>query len=267
MPDHYDVNEVCHRVTYGPGWVLLKRMFHDHDVEMARERLLNSDVDENQKFSNTDDKHNNFTGLTWGLLSRGKIFAKMATHPVILEVSRKLLGDSCRLSSLAANTVVPGMSGQGPHLDYPYYRHLWPQVVGNMNLPPTHMLSLQIVTLITDFTIKNGSTAIVPGSHINPKYPDNREEFFKRAIQVEAKAGDVLMFSGPIQHCAMPNKTNLLRSGILQHMVPIFITPFECISGDGLEEELPELRKVLGIDFPHPIAKFTKADKRNLKHV
>ena len=50
-------------------------------------------------------------------------------------------------------------------------------------------------------------------------------------------------------------------------MVPIFITPFECISGDGLEEELPELRKVLGIDFPHPIAKFTKADKRNLKHI
>ena len=73
------------------------------------------------------------------------------------------------------------------------------------------MLSLQIVTLITDFTEENGSTAIVPGSHINPRYPDNREDFFKRAIQVEAKAGDVLMFSGPIQHCAMPNKTNILR--------------------------------------------------------
>lgn len=55
-------------------------MFHDHDVEMARERLLNSDVDENQKFSNTDDKHNNFTGLTWGLLSRGKIFAKVKSE-------------------------------------------------------------------------------------------------------------------------------------------------------------------------------------------
>ncbi len=85
-----------------------------------------------------------------------------------------------------------------------------------MNLPATHMLSLQVVTLVTDFTVENGSTAIVPGSHINPRYPDYREEFFRRAIQVEeffrraiqveARAGDVLMFSGPIQHCAMPNK-------------------------------------------------------------
>ena len=108
----------------------------------------------------------------------------MTTHPVIMEVSRKLLGDNCRLSSLAANSVLPGMEGQDPHLDYPYYRHLWPGVEGCMNLPATHMLSLQIVTLVTDFTVENGSTAIVPGSHINPRYPDNREEFFDRAIQV-----------------------------------------------------------------------------------
>ena len=51
----------------------------------------------------------------------------------------------------------------------------------------------------------------VDGSHINPRYPDIREEFFSRAMQVEAEAGDVLMFSGPIQHCAMPNKSQMIR--------------------------------------------------------
>ena len=30
-------------------------------------------------------------------------------------------------------------------------------------------------------------------------------------MQVDAKAGDVLMFSGPIQHCAMPNKSDHVR--------------------------------------------------------
>ena len=49
------------------------------------------------------------------------------------------------------------------------------------------MMCLQIVTLVTDFTVENGSTAIVPGSHINPRYPDNREEFFDRAIQVTSQ--------------------------------------------------------------------------------
>ena len=33
-------------------------------------------------------------------------------------------------------------------------------------------------------------------------------------MQVEAKAGDVLMFSGPIQHCAMPNKSDHVRCAV-----------------------------------------------------
>ena len=119
-----------------------------------------------------------------------------------------------------------------------------------MNLPASHLLSLQVVvediyntstipdfisiqvvSLVTDFTAENGSTAIVPGSHVNPRHPDIREDFFSRCIQVskdivdtypdldiviqvEAKAGDVLMFSGPIQHCAMPNKSDHVRSAV-----------------------------------------------------
>ena len=72
-----------------------------------------------------------------------------------------------------------------------------------------------MVTLLTDFTEENGGTAILPSSHINPRYPDNREEFLSRAIQVKEEAGDVLMFSGPIQHCAMPNKSQMISSSAI----------------------------------------------------
>ena len=119
MPEHFDANVICHDITYGPGWVLLKGMFSEKDIEMARERLLKNKTFEDKEFEEhvgdfleTDDRHNNFDGLTWGLLSRGKIFAKIATHPVILEISRKLLGENCRLSSLAANTVRPGKQAE-----------------------------------------------------------------------------------------------------------------------------------------------------------
>ena len=53
-------------------------MFSARDVEMARERLLLGSGAETKTFSNKDDIHNNFGGLTWGLLSRGKIFAKVS---------------------------------------------------------------------------------------------------------------------------------------------------------------------------------------------
>ena len=40
---------------------------------------------------------------------------------------------------------------------------------------------------------------------------------------MEGKAGDVVVFAGAMQHCAMPNNSPGLRSGVLQHMVPVYI--------------------------------------------
>ena len=123
IPPDFDLQEVYHRLTLGPGWVLLKGMVSGKDVEMAKERIMRSKRNEIQIFDQKDVKQNNYNGLTWGLLHRGRIFTKLATHPVILSVFRAILGPSCRLSSLTANTVLPGMAGQQPHLDFPYYRH------------------------------------------------------------------------------------------------------------------------------------------------
>ena len=100
---------MCHKITFGDGWVVLKKMFSAKDVEMARERLFSQKlINTIETFVNQDDLHNNYGGLTWGLLSRGRIFTKMAAHPIIMQVSQHLLGDNCRLSSFAANTVLPG---------------------------------------------------------------------------------------------------------------------------------------------------------------
>lgn len=43
---------------------------------------------------------------------------------------------------------------------------------------------------------------------MTPKYEKLKSD---GNVEVEARAGDVLMFSGPIQHCAMPNKSKLIR--------------------------------------------------------
>ena len=59
----------------------------------------------------------------------------------------------------------------------------------------------------------------MPGSHIRPRHPDNREDFFQSAVQLEGQPGDVVMFAGQIQHCAMTNNTTQVRCGILQQMV------------------------------------------------
>ena len=41
-------------------------------------------------------------------------------------------------------------------------------------------------------------------------------------------------------------------------MIPVFVTPFEELAGAGAEDELPELKRILGLDFPHPALMFTQ---------
>ena len=112
--------------------------------------------------------------------------------------------------------------GQLPHLDYPYYRMQLPSSNPHI-LDTAPALSLQFVTLLTDFNSGNGGTAFRPNSHHQPRYPDDKEDFYKHAIQVSGKAGDMIMFHGALQHCAMPNRSKNMRTGILQHMAPVYI--------------------------------------------
>ena len=71
--------------------------------------------------------------------------------------------------------------------------------------------------------MENGGTAIRPHSHHVPTYPDDVEDFHRNKLQATCQPGDIAAFSGPIQHGAMPNLSNTIRSGILTHMLPVYL--------------------------------------------
>jgi len=263
IPKDFDINKVVEAITTGDGWIKLEGMYSEKDILMARERIyhhnkadkfLNNNKHENHK----DELHNNFSGMVWALFNKGRIFEKMAIHPAILNISNIVLGESAQISSFAANTVLPGQGGQLPHLDYPYYRFFYPSSNPHImdSAPP---LSVQFVTLLTDFNMGNGGTAIRPNSHKQPRYPDDQEDFYRNAIQMEGKAGDVVVFAGALQHCAMPNKSKGLRAGILQHMAPVYIKPFEAMAeyvrDDIKERASPEMKRLLALEHPYPAFK------------
>jgi len=265
MPKTYDLEEIREALLSpdGPGWIRLEGVYSQEDIEMARERVIyhtNTDYYMNkiEKHEENDEVHNNYKGLVWALLNKGRIFEKMVQHPIIVNVSNSILGQNSQISSFASNTVLPGMKGQTPHLDYPYYRNFLP-ADNPYILDDSPPLAVQFVTLLTDFSEENGGTAVRPGSHIKPRYPDDPKEFFDNAIQMTGKAGDVVIFAGAIQHCAMPNKSKMFRSGILQHMTPVYLKTFEDVAGyvskKVIERATPELRQILSLDHPYPILK------------
>jgi len=263
IPEDFNIDKVVEAITTGDGWIKLEGMFSEKDVLMARERIYHHNhadkyLRQDTKHETRDEAHNKFSGMVWALFNKGRVFEKMAQHPVILNISNIVLGERSAISSYAANTVLPGQGGQLPHLDYPYYRLFYPSSNPNImdSAPP---LSVQFVTLLTDFNKDNGGTAVRPNSHKKPRYPDDVEDFYANAIQMEGKAGDVVVFAGALQHCAMPNQSKGLRAGILQHMAPVYIKPFEAmaeyVKEDVKARATPDMRRILALEHPYPALK------------
>jgi len=267
IPEDLDINEIVDTITNGKGYYIIRGLYSEKDTAMAREKVffhnqakkyLKQAEEAEDHHADNDERHNKFNGLVWALLNKGKIFQKMAMHPVIMNISNILIGEKSQISSLAANTVLPGQPGQLPHLDYPYYRNFYPSVNPNImdSAPP---LAVQFVTLLTEFTKNNGGTAVRPHSHHQPRYPEDEDEFRRNMVQVEGQPGDLVVFAGAIQHGAMPNYSKGFRAGILQHMVPIYVKPFENMA-EYVREDIklqapPGLRRLLALDHPYPILK------------
>jgi len=262
LPEGWNLETVVEAIKTGQGWFHFKDVFSEKDIAMARERVYyhnKADIAlKSLTLTPSHQLHSNYQGLVWGCINKGQVFEKMAQHPIILAISDVMLGESCQISSIAANTVIPGADGQLPHLDYPYYKSFFPSSSPNVmdSAPP---ISLQFMTLLTDFTKDNGGTAIRPNSHKNPSYPEDKEDFFRNAIQIEGQAGDMFVFTGTLQHCAMPNTSDKLRSCVIQQMVPIYVRPFEdmakSISQETRMRSSKVLKKLLALDHPYPILK------------
>lgn len=192
------------------------------------------------------------------MLDKGKIFEKMVQHPTVLKIVRTILGDDAQLGSIASNTIFPGGSGQEPHIDYPYWdyynRDHWPQSPKHKAIP--FFMNFQATILLDDFTSENGATALRSGTQISAEYPQDSKEFFKHYEQALGKSGDVMVFVGLLQHCAMPNKSNSSRTGILLQYLPKYIRPMEdikrSISDTVIERMSAELKQLLLWDYPYP---------------
>jgi len=261
-PANFDLEKIAEALTDGDGFYILRNAVSKEDIDMARERVLYHTSPKKHrgtliKDPTADEKHNNFGGMIWGLLNKGRIFEKIVLHPAVRNVSSLLLGENSQISSLSANTVLPGnKKAQPAHLDYPYYRNLYPSEPKYRDDMMAPIMVLQFVVLLSEFTKENGGTSLRPGSHKKPNYPGDEEDYYRNAIQLQGNPGDIAIFAGSIQHGAMPNKSKMFRSGLLMHTAASYIRPFENIKAT-LDEKVKsraseELRQVLGLDHPYP---------------
>jgi hypothetical protein len=74
-------------------------------------------------------------------------------------------------------------------------------------------LSLNMLIMLDDFTGENGATLFLRGSHRVEQMPS--DHYFERhAVQLEGKAGDILLFDSLVVHAAAPNRGGALRRAL-----------------------------------------------------
>jgi ectoine hydroxylase-related dioxygenase (phytanoyl-CoA dioxygenase family) len=132
-----------------------------------------------------------------GLMDHGDEFRRLSLHPVILAACRSVIGHDFRLSGLLARTVRPRSRAGVLHVDVEAGSDDWPMV--------------GFILMVDAFTIDNGATRFVPGSHESPAAP-----IADRAGQVVARgaAGSLILYDGSVWHGHSANQTDRPRRSV-----------------------------------------------------
>jgi hypothetical protein len=110
-------------------------------------------------------------------------------------------------------------------------------------------LMLNLLIMLDDFTIENGATYLLPGSHLKSDKP-NDFDFYEKAERATGKRGDILFFDSNLWHAAGINSTTDDRRAI----TITFTKPFmkqqldypRVIGYEKIEEMSDNLKQILG---------------------
>ena len=147
--------------------------------------------------------------------SEGVALHVLLSSPIFIEFLKTLLENGfiqslqdnffhskCILNSFSALNNLPNQPNFSAivHRDLRFYSGDFP-------------IMLNCLIMVDDFTIENGGTYLLTGSHLEEKKPSD-EEFFSKAYQATGKRGDILIFNANVWHSSAPNKTQNNRRAI-----------------------------------------------------
>lgn len=158
----------------------------------------------------TDDFYVEFYGAKTvridGLPAKSPAFLDVMQLPLLQEVADILLKPNCEdylLNTAQLIEIRPGETVQAIHRDEDAWGFM-PQV--------RPLLEVEAMFALTDFTIENGATQVVPGSHLwEPDRVPEPEEI----VQAEMSAGSALFYLGSALHGGGANITaDVARRGM-----------------------------------------------------
>ncbi len=152
-----------------------------------------------------DDFSGRNTQRTGALVARTPACHDLILHPLVLAAAEQFLQpytDKILLHLTQTIHIHPGNPAQPIHRD----RLAW----GNY-IPREIEPQFNTIWALTDFTLENGATRCVPGSH---KWDWTRQAEPAEIVQADMPAGSVFIYSGSVLHSGGANQANTARLGL-----------------------------------------------------
>jgi ectoine hydroxylase-related dioxygenase (phytanoyl-CoA dioxygenase family) len=231
MPATSASQDVAQRLT-DDGYVVVTGMMARADVQAARadlDRVLQSTRTGRNPFEGYD------TQRIYALFAKTRTFDLAATDPLLLGVLDQVLGHY-QLSAPVGICIGPGEKAQILHRDDSIYPVPEPH-------PP---LVVNTMWPLDDFTVENGATRFIPGSH---RWEPGRRPAPDDPVETAVMSpGSAMFYLGSLWHGGGANQTAVPRLGVILEYAAGWLRPQEnhCLAvprevAAGLPERLQEL--------------------------
>ena len=198
-----DSGEIISALMRDGGVIVANQAQNDLIDNVANELRCQFD-EQGNKFQND---FNGYKTLRLGrILALSRASAELIAHPRAMDIADAVLRPHCsnyRIGSCTAIEIHPGEKAQALHRDDD---DLYPIRL------PTVEYQLSAMWALDDFTLENGATRLVLGSHGLEKNPTIDEA---DVVQAVMSKGSVLFYHGSTIHGGGANKSQSPRSGLI----------------------------------------------------
>ena len=166
-------------------------------VRALRDELDAAIAEDAIRYPNVFDK-----GMVHNCMVRGKHMAQLLDNPVMTAYLGAAFSNTCIIYAYQSSSLPPGQENYGSrvHVDSPRFI-------------PGYATNMGVIFPLDDFTIENGATYYLKGSHKLSDMPDETT-FFSKASRACCAAGDMILFNGRLFHAAGANTTNRTRHSL-----------------------------------------------------
>lgn len=187
------------------GFVFLYNILAAQQVDCFRARLDELRVQEGDLAGHETHTEAGTDRLS-DLVNKDPLFTVCFTHPRVLAAVVHVLEGDVQLSSLNSRAALPGQGHQGLHSD------------GGFDATTGRFDSCQTAWLIDAFNEENGPTRVVPGSHRNPRTPQEAladpAACHPEEVRLIAPAGTVIVFAAHLWHSGTKNESDQPQRGM-----------------------------------------------------